>query len=296
MLAAMIGTPCAAQQSDEIEQNIFQQMQEHDKAVVVAIHFGSSEPSARATIDKFNAKLKAAYPNCDFREAWTSRMIIKKLGKDGVTHIYNPDELLTELEKQGYTHVLMQSSNIINGQEMQSLRFLVDSMRDHFKQIRIGEHLLSSTDDYEKAMNATMNAYGKEKEANVLVCHGSEGMINGQYTMLDYMLNASGHPNWYVSTIEGYPTFDNLVDKLKKQKLKTVNLIPFLFVAGDHAKNDIATEWPERLKAFGYKASATLHSIGEIDAILDIYMAHAKHAEQFYKYSAKEMKMRRALR
>lgn len=281
---------------DKVEQHMFEAMQKDDKAVVVAVHFGTSEASAQGTIDRFNARLRAAYPDCDFREAWTSRIIIKKLAKQG-KNILTPDQLLSELEKQGYTHVLIQSSNIIDGIEMQYLRYLVESVKTKFKQIRLGEPLLHSIEDYEQALSAAMTAYGHEKEVNILVCHGSKGAINAQYTMLDYMAGAKGYENCYVFTIEGYPTLDNVVSTLNKQKSmkkKKLNLIPFMFVAGDHAKNDIAQDLPNELKKAGYQASATVHSLGEIDAILDIYVAHAKEAEKYYKYTIKELKMRAA--
>lgn len=287
--------PCHAQ-NEETEQHLFETMRQDDKAVVVAVHFGSSEPEARKTIDRFNHRLQQAFPNVDFREAWTSRMIINKLAKDGVTHIAYPDMLLSQLKKEGYTHVLIQSTNIIDGIEMQALRHVVEMHKSDFKQIRLGEPLLTSSDDYKQVVKAAAAAYGKEKEANVLVCHGSKGAINAQYTMLDYVLGDNGYNNWYVSTIEGYPSFENTVKRMKAKKVKKVNLIPCLFVAGDHAKNDIAGEWTERMNKAGFKTSATLHSLGEVDEVINIIINHAKHAEQYRTFSAWEQKLQNSIR
>ncbi len=297
-MAAMMPLAMAAQSADEVEQPLFANMQGEDKAAVLAVHFGTSEASAHATISKFNDKLKAAYPNCDFREAWTSRIIIKKLAQQGKS-ILTPDQVMSELKKLGYTHVLIQSTNIIDGIEMQYLRYLAESEKSSFKQIRVGEPLLTTTDDYRQAIKATLAAYGKENEINILVCHGSKDAKNAHYTMLDYMLGDMGYSNAYVATIEGYPSLESVISKLNKDKKKKkmhVNLIPFLFVAGDHAKNDIAVDLPEELQKEGYKASATMHSIGELDTILDLIVSHAKHAEKYYTYSIKEHKMRSAVK
>lgn len=61
-----------------------------------------------------------------------------------------------------------------------------------------------------------------------------------------------------MGTIEGYPTFDTMLAQLKAGKAKRVTLVPFMFVAGDHAKNDIAGEWKERLEKEDFIVSTQL--------------------------------------
>lgn len=53
---------------------------------------------------------------------------------------------------------------------------------------------------------------------------------------MDYMLKAKGLANFHVGTIEGYPSFETMLAQLKAGKTKQVTLVPFMFVAGDHAK------------------------------------------------------------
>lgn len=283
-------------QDDRIAQDIFANLRKTDKPVVVAVHFGTSNPETRAkTIEMFNIRIRKEFPDCDFREAWTSKQIIRKLATYGET-IKTPSEVFAELERQGYTHVLVQSSNIINGSEMECLRRDVDAVKNKFLQIRIGEPLLSDKSDYEKSVLAIAAAYGDEKKANVLVCHGSMANYNPSYTMLDYVLRDNGYDNWYVGTIEGYPAFDSVVKFMKKNKEKKVNLIPCLFVAGEHVKKDISVEWKENLQKEGFKVSVSAHGLGEIDGILDIFMRHAKDAQKYRKLTAQEMKFRNSIR
>lgn len=74
---------------------------------------------------------------------------------------------------------------------------------------------------------------------------------------MDYMLKAGGLTNFHVGTIEGYPTFDTMLAQLKAGKAKRVTLIPFMFVAGDHAK----TTLPESgRRCSRKKASPSVHN------------------------------------
>ena len=68
-------------------------------------------------------------------------------------------------------------------------------------------------------------------------------------------------------TIEGYPTFETMLAQLKAAKAKSVTLVPFMFVAGDHAKNDIAGEWREMLEKEGYTVHVRMEGLGQIPEI-----------------------------
>lgn len=51
-----------------------------------------------------------------------------------------------------------------------------------------------------------------------------------------------------------------------------------MFVAGDHARNDIDEEWRGRLEAEGFKVSTVLEGLGQIPGIQDIYIEHIRDA------------------
>ena len=73
-------------------------------------------------------------------------------------------------------------------------------------------------------------------------------------------------------TIEGYPTFDAVLALLKGQQARRVTLVPLLFVAGDHATNDIAVEWKEQLQQQGFAVSLAIEGLGEVPEIQDLYV------------------------
>ena len=173
--------------------------------------------------------------------------------------------------------MLVQSSNIIDGTEITVLRQEVEQMSAHFKQIRIGKPLLYSPADYERVVEA-LAPKALEGGATIFVGHGTSSPNTAQYAMLDYMLKATGHTDMHVATIEGYPTMETAEALVKASGRKKIRLIPFLFVAGDHANNDIAVEWKEALTAKGYEVEPLMEGLGENAAIRQLFIDHAQAA------------------
>ena len=258
-----------------IHSNIKASMAAGDKLAVLMVHFGTTHADTRAvTIDALNALAAEAFPDTEIREAYTSRVVIRRLGQQGILK-HNPAEALEQLRKDGYTHLLIQSSGVIDGVEMESLRRNVWDAAPMFKDIRLGDPLLFEPRDYETVITAlTQNA--APGKAYVLVGHGTYDASTAQYAMLDYMFKAKGHSNFFVGTLEGYPGQEEVMEQLATSNLKEVVLIPFLFVAGDHAKNDIAGDWKEAFKEAGYTVEVRLQGLGENEAIRNQYIRHLR--------------------
>ena len=134
-------------------------MKPGDKAVLLMVHFGTTHDDTRAlTIDAINAKAQAAFPELKFQEAYTSRIIIRRLKERGITKL-TPLDAMLKLRSEGYTHLIVQSTNIIDGVEMESLRRDVESALPFFKEIRVGTPLLYSIEDAEKVASILWNRY-----------------------------------------------------------------------------------------------------------------------------------------
>lgn len=257
-----------------VQDDILQNLHSGDKIALLMVHFGTTHGDTRAlTIDAINQKAREQFPQMEIREAYTSRIIMRILNKRGIRKL-NPVEALAQLKAEGYTHVIVQSTNIIDGIEMESLRKDIALMKPLFKEIRLGMPLLYSPEDYKQVIDCLAEK-GQEKTFTILVGHGTYTPATAQYAMLDYMLQAEGHTDFAVGTVEGYPTFDNAISRAQaKKKIKQVQLIPFMFVAGDHAKNDIAGDMKEALEKKGYKVSVRMEGLGENPAIQQIYIDH----------------------
>lgn len=263
-------------------------MKPGDKAALLMVHFGTTHDDTRTlTIDAINAKAREAFPELEMREAFTSRIIIRRLKARGIEKL-TPLDAMLRLRSEGYTHVVVQSSNIIDGVEMESLRRDIESVQPFFKEIRVGTPLLYSVEDAEKVveiLNNRLNATAQDKKASgkkgakehfVLVGHGTYTPSTAIYSQMDYMLKANGMTNFHLGTIEGYPTFETMLAQLKAGKAKQVTLVPFMFVAGDHAKNDIAEDWKEALEKEGYTVNVRMEGLGQVPEIQEIFIDHIR--------------------
>lgn len=269
--------------------DILKSMKPGDKLAILMVHFGTTHADTRElTIDAINTKVKEQFPTTEVREAYTSRIIIKRLGEKGIVK-QNPLDALKQLHKEGYTHILIQASTIIDGVEMESLDKNIKEISALFKEIRIGDPLLYTPDDYEKAIKV-LTLDNDKNLGYVLVGHGTYDATTAQYAMLDYMLKAKGYNNFFVGTIEGYPEFDDMLNQLKASGLKKVKLVPFMFVAGEHAKNDIAEDWKNDLEKEGFDVEVSMEGLGQIPAIQDLYIEHLKFIGTHRKIGIMEKK------
>jgi len=275
--------------SNYVHSEFFKSMKAGDKAAILMVHFGTTHEDTRAvTIDAMNDKVKKQFPETTVREAYTSRIIIKRLNERGIKK-ENPLNALKQLHADGYTHILIQASTVIDGVEMESLNKNVDEVKSLFKDIRIGDPLLYSPHDYENVIEViTINT--DNNRAYVLVGHGTSDATTAQYAMLDYMLKSKGHKNFFVGTIEGYPEFDDMLNQLKSSVLKKVILMPFMFVAGEHAKNDIAEDWKNDLEKEGFQVEVLMKGLGENTEIQDLYISHLKFIATHRKIGIMEKK------
>lgn len=266
-----------------MNKDFFSGITEDDKVAILMVHFGTTFDDTRAlTIDKINEKVKKEFKNIDVKEAYTSRIIMRRLKERGIVKL-NPQEVLDELKAQGYTHILVQGTNVMNGIESENLKNEVASYSNSFKDIRLGAPLLTEAHDYKKVAKAIAKKIGplKKNQGVVLVGHGTHHYGGSAYAMMDYVFSAEGYENYAVGTVEGYPEFDNVVKKLKDRGVTDVILMPFMFVAGDHAQNDIAGDWNEDLQKAGFTVSQIIMmGLGQNEDIQNIYVDHIKFITQ----------------
>ena len=251
------------------------------RTAILMVHFGTTIDETRElTIDALNEKVKATFPGITVEEAYTSRIIINRLEKRGIKK-NTPTEALLRLAAEGYTNVIVQGTNVIDGIEAEVLRKEAAVMAQFFTEISVGRPLLYSIADCERTVEVLKSRYsdyaGKDK-AIVLIGHGTSTPATAIYSQVDYMFGAAGAGRFHVATIEGYPTYDTTVARLQADKVKKVCLVPFMFVAGDHARNDIDVEWREQLEKDGFQAETVIEGLGQIPEIQNIYLEHIKEA------------------
>lgn len=256
---------------------------QENKTALLMVHFGTTYDETRSkTIDAINAKAAQTFPELTLREAYTSRIVIRRLKERGIVR-ETPLDALLRLRADGFTHVIVQSTTLLEGAEMESLRREVASVEGFFEDIRVGAPLLYDVADCAKVAEILAARHADATDARkkahvVLVGHGTYTPATATYSQMDYLFSAQGNPLFHVATLEGYPTFETMLARLKAAGARRVTLVPLLFVAGDHASNDIAVDWKQALEAEGLQVDCRLEGLGEIPEIQDIYLDHIRYS------------------
>ena len=251
------------------------------KKAILVVSFGTSYHETRKkTIEACENKIKESFKDYDFYRAFTSGMIINKLKKRDNMFIDNPSEALEKLYNAGYKEVVVQSLHIICGDEYNKLKDMVAQYEDKFDKISIGRPLLTYIDDYRETVEAVKKDLDKMDidEAVVFMGHGTEHESHSSYPAIEYMFRDYGI-NAFVGTVEGYPELEQVIKKLKNRNIKTVDLLPFMLVAGDHAVNDMASDeedsWKTILEKEGFNVKVHVKGLGENPYIQEKFKNHA---------------------
>ncbi|WP_372754320.1 sirohydrochlorin cobaltochelatase [Labilibaculum sp.] len=262
-----------------------------DKTGILLVSFGSSYPETRATFAHIEEEVKAAFPEQEIRWAFTSKFIRKKLRKRG-EQIDSPAEALAKMGEEGFQKVAVQSLHVIPGEEYENLKKTVEAfsgMPKGIEEAKLGAPLLYHHEDMEALAAVLVRNLPEEigaKDAVVYMGHGTQHTANVYYPGMQYYLSQK-NPNVFLATVEGYPELSEVMEKLDQKKWKKVYLMPFMTIAGDHARNDMAGEesesWKSQLEAKGYRVEAVLRGMADEKEVVQIWIDHLKEVFQEMK-------------
>ena len=246
---------------------------DNEKTGILLVHYGTSNDKSRAqTIDKLNSRVAETFPDCAVVEAYSAPSVIKTLAKRGIKKLYI-SQALDSLKSLGCNKLVVQSTMLLDGVMTEMLRTEVGKVKNDFRAVSVVRPLLYSVDDCRtmiemltKSLLADKSVATKKSQV-VLVGHGSDSPANAMYSQIDYLLKAEGKSSWHVGTIEGFPKIENVEQQLKKSKNKNVILVPLLYIAGNHQKEDIDGVWKTQLQTKGYHVDVFGKGIGEMTEI-----------------------------
>ena len=257
------------------------------KKAILAVSFGTSHDDTRkVTIDAIEDSMRQAFPGYPVYRAWTSKMIIRKLKNRDNLIIPTVKEAMEQMMSDSITDVLVQPTHVINGIENDLMKEDALTYRDSFHSISFGDPLLTTEDDSHKVIAAIADEFSHitEEQALVFMGHGTTHFANSIYAALDYTFKDKGYPNFFLGTVEAYPSLESLKKMLKAYQPKEVVLAPFMIVAGDHAKNDMAGDDPEswysQFKDEGYEVKAVLKGLGEYEGIRRLFIDHIRAVDK----------------
>ena len=262
-----------------------------DKDAIVVMTFGTTYRDTRAkTIDATVKAIEAAHPGVKVVTAYTSHIIIDRVAKNEGIKFPTPEEALDALKAEGYSRVALVSLDVIPGMEYNYDLGVYHNYKDQFKKMTLGTSLMywqgqeDQPDDVTETIEALMTQFPKQKkdEAILIMAHGTPQVSNAYYSVIQAKINELGLKNVFVYTVEGWPSLETVMPKLKANGIKKVTLMPMMMVAGDHANNDMAGSDPDshksQLEAAGYQVDAYIHGIGENEKIRALYVKRANDA------------------
>ena len=253
---------------------------------LLVVSFGTSyNDSRRLTIGAIEAAMAEAFPDWSVRRAFTSQIIIDHVAsRDGVA-IDNVTQALDRAADNGVKTLVVQPTHLMNGLEYEELMNTLAEYSDAFESISVGQPLLTDDEDFQAVMEAIVAATADYDDGRTAICfmgHGTEHDANGVYAKLQQLLTDSGHANYYIGTVEAEPTLEDLLASVGQGDYSRVVLLPLMVVAGDHANNDMAGDedgsWRLAFEDAGYQVECVLTGLGEMEAIQDLFVAHAQAA------------------
>jgi sirohydrochlorin cobaltochelatase len=282
-----------------------------EKPAIVLTPYGTLSPRALATYEHIRVAYEHEFPGSQVLLAFTSQLMIKRLQEKGGITVACPHEALSELHSRGCRRAVIQSLQIVPGEEFHQLAALVHDLnfqgtKPGFDRLETGLPLLSSLEDCQKVsgvLPALWNGSGwgkgdnagegklqglqslpdrdPEKEAVLMVGHGTGHPADSLYSLMARVLEKD-HRNVFLGTLEGFPGLSEMVAELKGSRVKKVRLLPFLLVAGVHAENDIAgagpKSWKSALEREGFEVAVRLSGLGKMESIVSIFLEHTKKA------------------
>ncbi|MDL2279621.1 sirohydrochlorin cobaltochelatase, partial [Desulfovibrio sp. OttesenSCG-928-G11] len=209
--------------------------------------------------------VRERFPDREVVVPFTSGVIRDKLNAaigDAERKILSPAQMLEKLKADGYRDIAVVCTLLFAGIEYDKLKKEVESFSAANAKIKVSlaPPLLADPANFKPVINA-LGKYMLTDASNIVVAHGSHAghPVEAHYLELAALL-AENYPNARMGSVEGAPDMAQVMEWVKGRKNKEVRFIVFMFVAGDHAENDIASDDEDSLfsavRAMGKSPSA----------------------------------------
>jgi len=245
------------------------------KKAILVVSFGTVSQKARKdSLDKIEFDIAEAFPSYFVYRAYTSGIIIQKIFNNENIHIDSLKEAFEKMKSDEITDVFVQPTHVIDGIEYKKICRISNEYKSEFNSVKVGKALLEDMEDCIE----TVDVISKEIDFNpnngyILMGHGSEDEASIRYKQLSQAFINKNYNNVRIATVEGKPDIEDAIDYIgKNESIKKITLHPFMMVAGDHAKNDMAGEnnsFFAKVKNAGYNAECVIMGLGEYKLIRD---------------------------
>ncbi|GAB4278582.1 MAG: sirohydrochlorin cobaltochelatase [Deferrisomatales bacterium] len=248
-----------------------------EKPAIVIAAFGTST-KAQVTYERFEKQLREELPGYEIRWAFTSEVIrqivnLRRARQGRQERLSSLQQVLADLEAEGYTRVAVQPLHIFPGEEYEEVLRIAEGFPG--LRVEIGEALLQRWEEVHEVVDLLAADFlPPEEGCTVVVAHGSPSTRVGSniaYLGLERYLSRR-FPNVYLGAVEGIIAREDALGPAAACPGPRVRFVPLMYVAGDHIMNDImgreeteeGPSWRMEVEAAGKRAEVpTVEVAGE---------------------------------
>ena len=292
--------------------------QENKKAIVIAA-FGSTYPKAISSLIDIQNLVRQSFPHLPVFLSFTSNMVRfcwnKRLGEEKfwqdhpdipfeLAYVKSPLATLADMQSQGYRSIIVQPTYIAAGEEFHDLKATVDhlagikTIKDRwrpFEIIALGRPLLGANGpnhpyirDIEalaRQLKPDIDLAYKKQSPLVYLGHGNPYNCNGAYwDFMEVMKDMYPDVPVFIGCVEGQPSFDFVIRRLRHIKAQRALIKPLMIVVGHHAEEDMIGQRSgalrSRLESDGLVVEAILEGLGQNEAVVEKFVQHIHEAAQ----------------
>lgn len=270
------------------------------KKAILIVSFGTSHRDARErSLDYILKDIRSAADNMAgvradnptdedketvmVYQAYTSGMIINALAKEDV-RIATVEEAVQQILSDGVRQLIVVPTHMIPGMEYHKMLADLEAYRNQFDKLAVTTTVLEEQNDCERLVSVLQEMFVFKPDIEyILMGHGTESDANARYEQMNEAFVEAGLANVQIASVEAKPDMDDALKRLNELKCRKniakVIVQPFMVVAGDHAKNDMAGEedsYVTRLREAGYPVEAVVKGLGEYPQFRKIYVDKVK--------------------
>lgn len=286
------------------------------KTAILLASFGTTVVPGVESIVNISEQVKKAFPQTEVRITFTSNMVRSVWKKrraepqqwldqgvpPEVLNVKNVIQTMGDLQEDGYRNVIVQPTHMFFMEQSHDLNSYVHGLasirtvKDRWKpfdNIAVGRPALgmpgerySYHDDVERVVRTLAGDAEAARNDNAILLymgHGNEHWSTGIYSETENKMREM-YPDveTFIGVVEGWPTLDDVMVRLRQAKTRKVLLLPFMITAGDHAKNDMAgpdqDSWLSVLTAEGFEVQPLFRGLGSNDSFAALFVENIRDA------------------
>ena len=235
-----------------------------ETAIILASFGVIDEKIREKTTDALFNEIVKEFPQNEVVQAYTSKFIIKKLGGKFLS-------VEDQINKLVGKKLIIMPTHLINGEEFKKKIKIFES-----EEIRVINPIFAEEDEifnYERLLKIILKKYPIVDENLILVGHGSKSEHNEFYEKFQEFVDEN-YKNIHVGVLEenDVPSYENVLERLKKLEKRKIFLAPLLFNGGSHVELDIKEKWRKKLENENYEVGVYVDGLGTFEEFRRIYI------------------------